>query len=123
MNTIAWDEKAEKEKLIPVEGAVKEIHDQENGTYLIKMAYPSAGKYDVQVKFDGTFKGQAGHIRGSPFRIMSLTAGPDADGSMNDLNGGPVMNEIRRQIKETKTYSERSLNTLKKHPPKDDLMH
>ena len=52
---------------------------------------------------------------------MSDGSGPDADSSLNDLNGGLVMNEIRRQIKGNQGYAERSLSTLKKHPPKDDL--
>jgi dynein heavy chain len=121
VSRIEWDDKAEKEKLVAFDAGL-DIKDQEDGTYIISLTYPEAGKFDVSVKFNGTFKGQAGHIRGSPFRVdVADGSGDDVDTSTNDLQGPLVMNEIRRQIKETKTYAERSLNTLKKHPPKDEL--
>jgi len=98
------------------------IVDKEDGTYSVDITYPKAGKYHVEVIFMGTFRGSGGHIRGSPFKIeVADGSASDADAVTNDINGPLVMEHIRRQVNDTKDYATKSLNSLKKHPPKDDL--
>ena len=63
------------------------------------------GKYEVSVKFEGTFKGTAGHIRGSPYQITVADGNADgADAITNDINGPLVMEYIRKQIANTSEY-------------------
>jgi dynein heavy chain len=121
ISEVTEDGKDGKEKLVEVDAALN-IIDQEDGTYKVEMTYPKAGTYSVSVKFDGTFKGKAGHIRGSPYRVEVKDGNNDeADPSANDINGPLVMTNIRKQIKDTKSWTEKCLKTLKTHPPKDDL--
>lgn len=47
------------------------VTDEGNGRYAVAYAPPAPGAYLVSVQFAGTFGGQAGHIRGSPFRISA----------------------------------------------------
>jgi hypothetical protein len=98
------------------------IIDQEDGTYKVEFSYPKAGKYEVIVKFEGTFKGTAGHIRGSPYQVNVADGNADgADAITNDINGPLVMMHIKKQISATSEYASKSLSSLKRHPPKDDL--
>ena len=90
--------------------------DMENGTYEVAITYPAKGIYEVSIEFDGTFRGSAGHIRGSPYRIdVADGTAEGADAVTNDINGPLVMDHIRKQISDTKDYANRSLNALKKH--------
>ena len=96
------------------------IVDDNKGTYAVTLTFPSADTYEVAVKFNGTFQGKAGHVRGSPYRIK-VSEGEGADSMTNDMNGPLVMENIRKQIKDTKDYSTNSLKSLKKTIPKDEM--
>jgi len=98
-----------------------EIIDEEDGTHRVVFTYPEAGLYEVAVKFDGTFMGKAGHIRGSPFRVTVATGEGAADATTNDVNGPLVMESIRTQNKNAKDYCTNSIKSLKKVIPKDEV--
>ena len=48
-----------------------DFEDHSNGTYTVKYLLPKAGKYRVEIDFLGSFRGQPGPIRGSPFFVDS----------------------------------------------------
>ena len=110
--------KKDKEILEPIEDIKFEIIDQRDGTYVVNFAYPAAGAYELSIEFKGTFLGKAGQIRGSPFRVEVLGEG---DALSNELNGPLTMEYIRKQIKETKDYSNNALKSLKKPIPKEEV--
>lgn len=96
------------------------ILDQNNGTYLVVFEYPEEGHYEVDISFAGTFKGKAGPIRGSPFRVKVLPSN-EGDQVFNELAGPLVMENIRKIIREVKDYSANSLKNIKKTVHKDDM--
>jgi len=110
--------KKDKETVEPIEGFEAKILDADDGTYVVSYVYPEKGVYEVSVKFEGTFMGKAGPVRGSPFRVTVAETG---DGVANELNGPLLMERIRKQIKDAKDYSTNSLKSLKKAIPKEDL--
>ena len=75
-------------------------------------AYPNGGTFEVDIKFLGTFQGKAGRVRGSPFRVIVLE---EAQGgpSTNDLDGPLMIENIRKQVKDTKEYSSAAIKSLK----------
>lgn len=112
--------KKEKEVVepIPPEDLPITIIDQNDGTYLATFAYPAGGVYEIAVNFEGTFRGKAGAIRGSPFRVSVLDEG---DNISNELNGPLMMEFIRKKIRDTKDYATNSLKSLKKQIPKEEV--
>ncbi len=70
------------------------ITDMGNGTYTATYTAPQPGKYSVSVRFTGTFGGNEGEIRGSPFLAEAVTTSTLDSGSptgteegLNDLGG------------------------------------
>jgi dynein heavy chain len=92
--------------------------DHNDGTYLGTFTYPSAGLYELSVTFQGTHKGKAGHVRGSPFRVEVTPA--DRESTNNQLNGTLIMSSIQKQYKDTKDFANNSLKALKKPIDKED---
>ncbi|DBA03229.1 TPA: hypothetical protein N0F65_011588 [Lagenidium giganteum] len=45
------------------------VLDKNDGTYIVTVTAPKAGKYQLHINFTGTFNGIAGPLRGSPFMI------------------------------------------------------
>lgn len=92
----------------------------QDGTYAVTYAYPNGGTFEVDIKFLGTFQGKAGRVRGSPFRVIVLE---EAQGvpSTNDLDGPLMIENIRKQVKDTKEYSSAAIKSIKKNVPKDDV--
>eukprot|EP00804_Cyclotella_cryptica_P004521 CCRYP_006874-RA/>CCRYP_006874-RA protein AED:0.08 eAED:0.09 QI:0/0/0.5/1/0/0/2/139/4220 len=95
-----------------------EIEDRHDGTYLIKYTPPEEGKYKVDIEFDGTFHGQAGVIRGSPFEF-SVTTGSDESASA--LDGNLLCNSIEVFIAQLKEFSLSTATGLGKTVSADDL--
>jgi dynein heavy chain len=110
--------KKDKELIEPLEDVKIDIIDQRDGTYVVNFAYPAAGTYELAIEFKGTFLGKAGQVRGSPFRVEVLAEG---DPLNNELNGPLTMEYIRKQIKDTKDYSNNALKSLKKTIPKEEV--
>jgi hypothetical protein len=48
------------------------VEDNEDGTYLVRYTAPEAGEYIVECKFNGTFGGAPGPIRGTPLAVFAL---------------------------------------------------
>jgi len=95
------------------------VADQGDGTYVASWTYPTGGgTFDLKIEFNGTFKGKAGQIRGSPHKVKVAATG---DSLKNEINGPLVMEHIRREIKNTKDYSTNSLKSIKRTIPKDEL--
>ena len=72
-----------------------EITDMDDGRYKVQYTAPTPGEYTVEVKFEGTFDGVAGPIRGSPF-TASFEAGVDTDA--NRMEGGVVTDALRKGL-------------------------
>ena len=96
------------------------IVDHNDGTYTVEYTAPTAGRYRIDVEFEGTFKGTAGSIRGSPFFTEALS-GEEADESMNSLQGPLLMNAIRQTTKQLKDFSDKSIKGMKKKANKEDV--
>jgi dynein heavy chain len=94
-----------RDKLVPepIPDFPYEIKDGLDGTYTAKFAYPEGGKYEVSVKFLGTFMGKAG------------------DALQNEPTGPLIMEYIRKQVKYTKDYSATCMKSLKKTIPKEEV--
>jgi len=109
-----------KDKLTPepIEDLPLDIKDGLDGTYVVSFAYPEGGKFEVSVKFLGTFMGKAGEIKGSPYKVDVLGEG---DNLQNEPTGPLIMEYIRKQIKNVKDYSASALKSLKKTIPKDEV--
>ena len=72
----------------------------------------------MDIRFLGTFQGKSGRVRGSPFRVSVLAEG---DAVMNELNGPLMMENIRKQLKDTKEYSANAIKSIKKTIPKEEV--
>ena len=94
------------------------IIDHNDGTYTVEYTPPKAGRYRIDVEFEGTFKGAAGAIRGSPF---FPEAAEDVDESMNSLQGPLLMNAIRVATKGLKDFSDKSIKGMNKKANKEDV--
>ena len=96
----------------------KTIHDEFNGRYLVTYTAPGPGKYEVSVRFQGTFGGASGPIRGSPFNI-EFKAG--ADKNNNKFDGPLVMGHVKSEIKDLSSFGKTTLSTLRQDVPEDSL--
>jgi len=94
------------------------IVDHNDGTYTVEYTPPKAGRYRIDVEFEGTFKGMEGAIRGSPFYPE---AAEDVDESMNSLQGPLLMNAIRVATKGLKEFSDKSIKGMNKKANKEDV--
>ena len=108
-----------KEVVTPRPDIEIDVIDSDDGNYICTFTYPEEGNYTLDVGFDGTFKGIAGPLRGSPFKVAVAPVGGES--MLNEINGSLVMESIRKQIKNVKDYGSKSLQTIKKSVPKDDV--
>jgi dynein heavy chain len=99
----------------PIEASVV---DQGDGTYIVSYCCPTAGEFDVNVNFDGTFQGEAGAVRGCPFRVTQDDTSPEA----NNTLGGPLMlKSLKDSTRDVKDFSNTTLRNLRKEIPKGQL--
>jgi dynein heavy chain len=95
-----------------------EIVDNQNGTYLVTYTAPKADGYKVHIDFEGTFKGEAGPIRGSPFQATFVEG---ANAKNNALDGPMMAALVKDKISSTKDFCNKTLRGLKKTVPSGDL--
>lgn len=72
---------------------ITNIEDKADGTYIVTFVPPQAGTWNISIVFNGTYNGQAGHIRGSPFQSTFMSS---ADASTSKRAGDlmpPIMSE------------------------------
>ncbi|ETN24826.1 hypothetical protein PPTG_01014 [Phytophthora nicotianae INRA-310] len=68
-----------------------QIQDLINGKYLVSYTVPSPGEYQVKIEFQGTFGGNAGLIRGSPY---TATFDDIVTREMNLMTGKLVLDQV-----------------------------
>jgi dynein heavy chain len=85
------------------------IQDNNDGTYLVRYTPDICGEMIVDIKFSGTFNGNKGSIRGSPFRSKAVSL-QEGDFSDSNLNGIAVQNFIEKAIQH---WNESLLSTEK----------
>ena len=95
-----------------------EVADNKNGTYTVSYTAPKADGYKVHVDFDGTFQGEAGPVRGSPFQATFIEG---ASPKNNTLDGPMVAAYIKERISSTKDFCNKTLRGLKKQVESGDL--
>ena len=88
-----------------------QIKDVDDGTYICTYTAPKAGKYSVAVEFEGTFDGQPGPVRGSPFQATFLDGQPK---DSNTMEGAGLMKFIRSSTTKVKEQCQNKLRGLKK---------
>ena len=94
------------------------IEDNKDGTYKVQYFPPHLGKFQIDIKFAGTFGGRAGIIRGSPF---FMTAVGGSQGRDNALDGQILHNDIIASTKALKSFSATTRKGLQRVVQKDDL--
>lgn len=98
------------------------IVDTNDGNYEVTFTPPLAGKYTISVVFEGTFGGESGHIRGSPFTLEigdDATSGFAVDGG-KALDSQQVIQRISGSIDKTIRKFDSTLSELQKTLPEDD---
>lgn len=95
-----------------------DIQDNENGTYLVTYTAPKDDGYKIFVDFLGTFEGEAGPIRGSPFHASFATEVPPEN---NALQGPLVTQFIRSKTSDMLDFNNKSLRGLNKEVASGDL--
>ncbi|KAL4141307.1 hypothetical protein PRNP1_014428 [Phytophthora ramorum] len=72
-----------------------QIQDLLNGKYLVSYTVPSPGEYQVRIEFQGTFGGNAGPIRGSPY---TATFDDIVTREMNLMTGKLVIDQVLHDL-------------------------
>jgi hypothetical protein len=97
----------------PEDKVVSNVHtkDVDDGTYVCSYTAPKAGKYSIDVYFEGTFDGQPGPVRGSPFQATFEDGQPQ---DSNTMEGAGMMKFIRASTTQLKDQCQNTLRGLKK---------
>ncbi|KAF1785936.1 Filamin [Phytophthora cactorum] len=72
-----------------------QIQDLLNGKYLVSYTVPSPGEYQINIEFQGTFGGNAGPIRGSPY---TATFDDIVTREMNLMTGKLVLDQVLHDL-------------------------
>ncbi|KAE9123159.1 Dynein alpha chain, flagellar outer arm [Phytophthora fragariae] len=72
-----------------------QIQDLLNGKYLVSYTAPNPGEYHVKIEFQGTFGGNAGLIRGSPY---TATFDDIVTREMNLMTGKLVLDQVLHDL-------------------------
>ena len=94
------------------------ILDNEDGTYTVSYAVPEPGDYVVSVEFMGTFGGQEGHIRGSPFKVKLVEGVPKTN---NKMTGPLTMERVKNDIKYLQQYTKSTYSGLRAKVPESSI--
>eukprot|EP00941_MAST-03F_sp_MAST-3F-sp1_P002469 g2469.t1 len=97
-----------------------DIRDNENGDYLVLFRAGVAGKYTIEIDFDGTFKGEAGPLRGSPFEIDFVKAAP-TDTDLSRMDGSLVTDDLKKKINMLLDFSRATLEGMKREVERGDI--
>ena len=94
------------------------LMDNEDGTYTVSYAAPEEGEYHVSVEFMGTFGGQEGHVRGSPFKVRFKSGVPK---TANKVAGPLTMEKVKRDIKELQQWTKSTHTGLRAKVPEHSI--
>ena len=94
------------------------ITDCSDGSYLVEFVLPSEGNYKVEVKFFGTFSGNAGEIRGSPFIVSAKL---DANENANNIDGPLLLDQITSTAASLKSFCSTSKKGLVRKTEVEDI--
>eukprot|EP00501_MAST-03F_sp_TOSAG23-6_P001656 GSMAST32.ASY1.ANO1.1724.1 assembled CDS len=95
-----------------------DIRDNDDGDYIVIFQAGVAGKYNIEVEFDGTFRGNAGALRGSPF-VVDFIRTHDTD--TNRMDGQLVTDDLKKTISKLLTFSQSTLEGLKYEVQRGDI--
>ena len=119
-----------------------ELDDNNDGTYTANFTPPVPGEYKIFIEFMGTFDGEPGHVRGSPFRMQCLdvkdyvakfpkdVATEEDEERLptfeqlkfnNSIDGPILMNDIVAKIKEIREFSSKKKRGLSKGTSSNDV--
>lgn len=100
------------------------VVDSNDGNYEVIFTPPAAGTYNISVQFDGTFGGEPGHIRGSPFTLQVAEADasvkPVAIANGKALDNQQIIQRISNSIEKSIRDYDATLAVLKKKIPEND---
>ena len=100
------------------------VEYQSHGRYLVSFDVPNeGGKYTVSTVFEGTFGGEAGHIRGSSQVVTyaALSSGnPETGLAMNALDSKVMENALQSQIGNLIAFAKKTLQALTSKVPAND---
>jgi len=94
------------------------ITDNEDGTYMVSYAVAEPGDYSVSVEFMGTYGGQEGHVRGSPFHVTFKSGVPK---TTNKLAGPLTMDKVKTDIKDLQRFTKSTHTGLRAKVPENSL--
>jgi len=94
------------------------ISDNQDGTYILAYTVTEPGTYTIDVRFDGTFGGDAGQIGEMPREVDFVDSG---DAELNDMAGAATMESIKNDIRELNSFARATLDGLNRKVPADSL--
>jgi dynein heavy chain len=94
-----------------------DVQDNDDGTYTVSFT-PDAGTYEINVVFEGTFNGVAGHVVGSPFKAKFEDG---ADPKNNTMSGPLLKSKIDDDLKRLVKFTKDTDTSLSTHVPDDNL--
>ena len=92
--------------------------DNQNGDYVVTFEPPEAGEYEIAVTFEGTFNGEPGPLRGSPFLVSFEDHGHK---EFNRMDGPLVTKHLRKQIGELDEFASSTLAGISVELKKGDF--
>ena len=94
------------------------VKDEENGRYIVTYMAPAAGLFKVKIEFQGSFKGIAGPVRGSPF---TASFKDDGNKEANKMAGPLAWDAARDYIDLVTKVATTTLEGISKEVPADNL--
>jgi dynein heavy chain len=95
-----------------------QLVDNHDGTYEVNYTPLVEGTYNINVKFNGTFNGLAGSIRGSSYKARAIVDNEAEDAS---LTGKATQNHVYGTIDRLKTFVAAAEKGIAKKVAKEDL--
>ena len=96
----------------------------DKGRYTVAFDVPTeGGKYTISTVFEGTFGGEAGHIRGSPHTVNYAalpSSGKDAGLAMNAIDSKVMENAVQSDIGNLIAFAKKTLQALTSKVPAND---
>jgi dynein heavy chain len=98
----------------------------DQGRYTVSFDVPNeGGKYNISTVFEGTFGGEAGHIRGSPHQVTYASlpnSGKDAGLAMNAIDSKVMENAVQSDIGNLIAFAKKTLQALTAKVPANDQL-
>ena len=95
-----------------------DVADKGDGTYIVTYTAPAPGDYSIAVDFFGTFDGNPGPVRGSPFKASFAESLEDDEKSKlnNSLDGPVMLDTVKNTVKDLKEFCNNKKRGMNKAP-------